>query len=354
MIPMLEPWRSNIAGYSRLLWAKLFPRDLSEVLARTSHCPPILGIETTNICNADCVFCGYQYMERPKIIMDWDLYCKVIADYKACGGRTVGLAVTVGDPLLDPRLLDRIAWGRSQGMRGFGFYTNAILLHKIDLTALLTSGLTGMHFSIAGFDRETYRRTYRVDIYERVIDNICRTAERNRSLGRPVELSVAVRSPLPIRQLIRTPDYRRLKALDLPVTFAMRYDNWSGLIRQQDLLGGMRLRPVPRKRQPCSMLWFGATVHADGGFTVCGCRDLDGSSELTLGNLRQHSLYELWTSARLQHLRRDFTTRTPDICVDCSQYSPVSILNEGHFSLIRDIQPVMDTCPAHAGPGAAT
>jgi len=348
MMSVLEPWRSNLAGYTRLLWAKLFPRDYTALLDSTGHCPPLLGIETTNICNANCVFCAYQYMERPKIIMDFDLYRKIIADYRACGGRTVGLAVTVGDPLLDPRLLDRIAYGKSQGMRGFGFYTNAILLHKIDLQALLTSGLTGMHFSIAGFDRQTYKQTYRVDIYDRVIDNICRAAELNHSLGRPVELAVSVRSPLPIRKLIRAPDYRRLKAVGLPVSFSMRYDSWSGMIRAQDLEGVMRLRPVPRKRQPCTMLWFGATVHAGGAFTVCGCRDLEGTSELTLGNLKQHSIQELWTSQRLHDLRRNFTTRPPDVCVDCSHYSPVSIINQGHFALIRDIQPAMETCPAHA------
>ena len=110
----------------------------------------------------------------------------------------------------------------------------------------------------------------------------------------------------------------------------------------------MRMRPVPKKKQPCSMLWFGATVHADGAFTVCGCRDLDGKSELTLGNLKDQSLQELWTSERLQGIRRDFTTRLPDICVDCSQYSPVSILGKWHFTLIRQIRPAAAACAEHA------
>ena len=344
---MLEPWRANLSGYSRLLLARLFPRDYSSQLARTAHCPPLLGIETTNICNADCVFCAYQYMERPKIIMDFELYKKIVQDYAACGGRNIGLASTVGDPLLDTRLLDRIAYGCSQGMQGFGFFTNGILLHKFNLHDLLTSGLGGMHISLAGFDRETYHRTYRVDIYQRVIENLLQLAEVNNSLGRPVALTVSVRSPLPTRQLIRTEDYRRLRAAGLPVEFALRYDNWAGKIKRNDLVGIMRLRPVPSKKQPCSMLWFGATVHADGVFTVCGCRDLNGTSELSLGNLRQHSLAELWTSERLQRLRREFTTRLPDICVDCAHYSPVSILNSWHFTLIRDIRPAAVTCPQH-------
>ncbi|MBI3667701.1 MAG: radical SAM protein [Acidobacteria bacterium] len=345
---MLEPWRSNISGYSRLLLAKLFPRDYSKELAKTAHCPPLLGIETTNICNADCVFCAYQYMERPKIIMDFDLYRKIVDDYAECGGRNVGLAVTVGDPLLDPRLLDRIAYGRSRGMQGFGFFTNGILLHKFAQKALLTSGLAALHISLAGFDRETYKKIYRVDIYHRVIDNTVKLAEVNNLLGRPVKITVSVRSSLPIRQLIKTEDYRRLRSLGVPVEFAIRYDSWSGKIRPEDLQGVMRMRPLPQKKQPCGALWFGATVHADGAFTVCGCRDLDGTSELTLGNLKEQSLHDLWTSEKLQHIKRHFTTVLPDICVDCTQYSPVSILNSWHFSLIRDIRPLAVACPEHA------
>lgn len=287
-------------------------------------------------------------MERPKIIMDFELYKKIIRDYKECGGSAVGLAVTVGDPLLDPRLLDRIAYGKSQGMNGFGFYTNGILLHKIDLQALLRSGLGEMHISLAGFDRQTYKQTYRVDIYQRVIENICLAAEMNRSLGRPVAIKVVVRSPLPVRKLIQEPDYRRLKSLGLPVDFAMSYDNWSGRIKPGDLAGAMRMRRLPRKTQPCSMLWFGATVHADGSFTVCGCRDLDGASELTLGSLKTQSLHQLWTSPRLSALRRDFTTRLPDICADCTHYSPVSIIGPWHTALVRSIRPFTPACRQHA------
>ena len=345
---MLEPWRSNLSGYTRLLAAKLFPRDYSARLAPAERCPPLLGIETTNICNADCIFCAYQYMERPKIIMDWDLYTKIVDEYAALGGCNVGLAVTVGDPLLDPRLLDRIAYGRSRGLQGFGFFTNGILLHKFDLTALLTSGLGALNLSLAGFDRETYRQTYRVDIYPRVIENICRLAEVNNSLGKPVSLTVSVRSPLPTRQLIHTPDYQRLVALGLPVEFAMRYDNWSGKIEAADLQGVMRLRPPPPKRQQCLMLWFGATVHADGAFTLCGCRDLEGTSGLTVGNLRRDSLGDLWTSERVLDVRRNFVSRPPDICVDCAQYSPISIMSSWHFSLLDQIRPAPAACPEHA------
>ena len=283
--------------------------------------------------------------------MDFDLYRKTVDDYAKCGGRNIGLSVTVGEPLLDPRLLERIAYGKSKGLQGFGFFTNGILLHKIDLRALLSSGLSAMHISICGFDREKYSATYGVDSYPRVIENLCMLADLNNSMGRPVNLNISVRSPIPARQLIRTHDYKRLLALGFPISFVLRYDSWSGRISKTDLPGAMRLRPMARKSRPCSMLWFGSTVHADGNFTLCGCRDLEGTSDLTLGNVKEQSLHEMWTSPRVRALREHFSTRTPDICRDCRQYSPVSDIGDWEISLIRAVQHRPQAGPDHVGHG---
>ncbi len=67
----------------------VFPPDHTAALRRTGNRPPLLSIETTNACNARCVFCGYRFMQRPKSIMDMDLYKKVVNDYAECGGRNV-------------------------------------------------------------------------------------------------------------------------------------------------------------------------------------------------------------------------------------------------------------------------
>jgi MoaA/NifB/PqqE/SkfB family radical SAM enzyme len=328
------PLYKNIKFQANRISRRLFPRDYTAALNRTANCPPILSIETTNACNARCVFCGYRFMQRPKCIMDFDLYKKAVDDYADCGGRSIGLAVTVGEPLLDPLLPERIAYGKSRGLRGFGFFTNGILLHKIDLRSLLSSGLGALHISISGFDRQTYRQTYGVDSYPQVIENLCALAELNNSMGGRVRLSVSVKSPIPVRRLVRSEDYKKLIALGLPVSFAVRYDNWSGRIQEKDMAGCMRLRPVPRKRRPCSMLWFGATVHADGNFTLCGCRDLEGDTELAIGNIGDKSIRELWTSPRVREIRERFLVHTPDICRDCAQYTSISDIGDSELSLI--------------------
>ena len=43
--------------------------NIDDLLASLSAKPTHLGIEVANICNANCVFCAYQYVERPKVVL---------------------------------------------------------------------------------------------------------------------------------------------------------------------------------------------------------------------------------------------------------------------------------------------
>src|SRR5262245_8331298 len=72
------------------------PRDL-----------PKLSIETTNICNSNCVFCANSVMTRRKGTMDMQQFKKAVDGYAAAGGDSIDFTVSIGDPLLDKKLLER-------------------------------------------------------------------------------------------------------------------------------------------------------------------------------------------------------------------------------------------------------
>src|SRR4030042_5208084 len=71
-----------------------------EVRKRLESSPGSLAIEPINICNANCIFCAYQYQKRPKQRMADRVFEKAIRDYVELGGGDLYLAVVVGDPLL--------------------------------------------------------------------------------------------------------------------------------------------------------------------------------------------------------------------------------------------------------------
>jgi radical SAM protein with 4Fe4S-binding SPASM domain len=284
--------------------------------------PRELTIEVTNICNADCVFCGYQFQQRRKGVMPFELFREIVDKYVAIGGGMIELTPVVGDALVDPGLEDKVRYARTRPEIGrISLITNGILLTRARFESLAAAGVTHLSISISGLDRAEYERVYRVNRYDTVLANL--TAIAGSPFFRQVPIALGIRSDT-LRAWRRSPDLARLAALgytDHGATLLL--DNWSGRIRTATLPGMMMVRPPRAKTTPCWMLYNSTTVLADGRMTACGCRDLDGTSELALGEIRNQSLDAPWTDGRMETLRRRFRDgNLPDVCRDCRHYVP--------------------------------
>src|SRR6266702_3783017 len=73
---------------------------------------PVLSVETTNICNSNCVFCANSAMTRKKMYIDMAAFEALVADFAVRGGKQIDFNVTIGDPLLDKQLLARARYVR--------------------------------------------------------------------------------------------------------------------------------------------------------------------------------------------------------------------------------------------------
>lgn len=121
-----------------------------------------LHLEVTNLCNADCVFCPYHLQQRAISELPDAVFDKALADYVATGGGDVFFTPIVGDALIDKRIVERIRRARAYPQVGrIKLITNMILAHKRGIEALVSSGLSLLVISIAGFDDAMYRRVYR-------------------------------------------------------------------------------------------------------------------------------------------------------------------------------------------------
>ena len=153
-----------------------------------------MGIEPTNICNANCTFCGYRFLEKPKSTMSLEIFRKVVDDYASEGGGELSLTPTVGDPLVDGKILEKIAYARSvPEIRSIFLYTNGILLDKFGYEEFMKSGVTRLAISTYMGSREGYKRYYGIDEYPRVVRNIIGTLRANRDVGSPVRITPHVR-----------------------------------------------------------------------------------------------------------------------------------------------------------------
>src|SRR5918996_37820 len=145
-----------------------------------------LHFELTNLCNANCVFCPYQFQTREVEFMPDEVFTKAVNDFLTIGGGSVGLTPIVGDALIDPKFLERVKYLRSfAAIDRIWVTTNGILLDRHGIDEVLASGLTSITISTAGFDEEMYERVYRSKSYRRFRRNVLALVEQNAKRSDP-------------------------------------------------------------------------------------------------------------------------------------------------------------------------
>jgi len=298
--------------------------SLDESLAAMALRPFELHLELTNICNASCIFCPYQYQQRPEGFMSDEVFTKAVNDYVQIKGGSVGLTPIVGDALIDPKFLERVRYLRSlPEIDRIFLTTNAILLDKHGIREVLTSGLTSLMISTSGFDKESYKRIYRSPAYERMRENVTHLVEENQKLGSPVHISICLRTDRPLNQVIRDPDFQPILQYNPTIDFAWSYRSVGGRITRDMLPEQMQFRKVPAKREPCGSLYNGAMVLTDGTVVACACiAAMDAVPDLRIGNVLENDLLEIYTGEATRQLRDQFRTNgvLNQTCASCDAY----------------------------------
>ena len=289
---------------------------------------PRLSIETTNICNARCVFCANTVMERRKQPLDMALFRTAVDEFARLGGTDIDFNVTIGDPLLDPRLLERARYVRQYPQFSrLGFVTTLQWLHRFDLDEFFASGITWLTVSTTLSGPETYRAFFQVDKYDQMLANLQALLRENARRGEPLQVGINIKpTDEPLERVLAHPDFAAVQALTAQdLTAVVRnqgfyVDDWLGAVT---LPAYLKKRPLyPRAYRPCQMLYSGLMIYSNGRVGACACRDFEASSELILGNVGEDGLARLWDGDRLAGLREGWRRRNevPDICRGCRHY----------------------------------
>jgi MoaA/NifB/PqqE/SkfB family radical SAM enzyme len=142
---------------------KITPEQRNELLGILSGDVPITKLlhpevryEVTDHCNATCIMCPRDLHEhgREHGIMDQAKYEKSIDEVVALGARKVVLT-GFGEPMLDRRLEDKIAYASNKGLSTY-FITNGSALTPKRSRKLIEAGLSEMRVSFYGMRPETY------------------------------------------------------------------------------------------------------------------------------------------------------------------------------------------------------
>lgn len=322
----IPPRLRELLRHVAFLIARPRARDLRHLKEILEHRIMILAIELTNICNANCRFCAYRHQRRPKGVMSSELFEYAIHQYAEAGGGILNLTPIVGDPLVDASLVSRIKFAKQiKQITSIFLYTNLIGLDSFDPRDVLSSGLDRINISTSIGSKETYARTFGVDRYDSVMRNLETLLGENRRLNDPVKVTVHVRADKTHDQITSSPVYRRIRRQYGRAVCHIddQYDNWTGLIEEDDLPHHHAFPHLENMSEPCAELYNGMIVFLNGDVGICWRRDLE--AKLVVGNMRDSSLKDIWRGERVRTIREQWVEgNIPTICRKCYCYTPLS------------------------------
>lgn len=302
--------------------------SLEKTLSAMTLRPFELHLELTNACNANCVFCPYQFQRRKISFMSDQVFQRAVDNFVDCGGGSVGLTPIVGDALIDPKFVARVKYLRSlSSIDRIWLTTNAVLLDKHGIDEVLHSGLTSITISTSGFDEATYCRLYRSNSYRRMKHNILTLLEENAKLQEPLPIAIGLRSDRQLDETLKDPDFQRILAFKPEIDFTWSFTSANGRITRENLPAKMKLRVVLKKSEPCAQLYNGPIVLTDGTVMACSCvAAMDAIQDLGIGNLMHEDLLEIWANDRMKKLRAGFNnSELNGTCAGCDMYRDLEL-----------------------------
>jgi hypothetical protein len=304
-------------------WGISLLRDLRGVLStkrRTESVPTDVNIEPSNLCNANCVFCGYQFQTRAHRPVPQSLAFEVIDAARNSSVKRLGLTPTVGEPLVNRELESIIRYAkRPPRPLAVGLTTNGLLLNAERYLSLVEAGLDDLNISMTYPDDEEYERIYRNRGLKILVRNLEGVLEVHRRGACRVSISVRT-----CRRTWDHPLFERARRAGWSVERNSFFDDWSGTVTAGLREHGFLIRPLRARRLPCMMLFSGPHILSDGRATACGCRDLDGKSQLALdSDALLADLKGAYNGRPIEALRNRFRDGDPpDVCITCRHYNP--------------------------------
>ena len=262
--------------------------------------PIHMDIEATSSCNLKCIMCP-----RTDMVNDgtfWKVNTFDINVYKRLvdEGITQGLCSIkfnyLGEPTMNPHLVDMIEYAKQAGIVDVMFNTNATQLTEKLSCRLISSGLDKLFFSFDSPNREQYNEIRIGADFDDVLGNIRQFMNIREQMG-----SIKPRTRVSmVRMKENEHEWQAFQELFEPIVDVVAYVDYLDHTNQ----GTSDRTVVPlgsrKKKFCCPQLWQRMFVHPDGVVTVC-C--IDSARTLKVGNVFESSAKEIWQGEPYQKLR---------------------------------------------------
>ena len=316
---------------ARLLWSYLMKKET------TGGLPVEYIVETTAKCNLYCPMCPRETHKQPKEDMDDGVFERLVHDARTTGEHM--MLIGLGEPLLDPKIFDRIAHCDKHGVSAL-ISTNGVLLEGDAAEKLLHSKLEHITFSFDGSTKESFEFYRKGAKYERVRDNFVRFAKRKRELG--LKMQIVVQMVRMEKNWNEVEDFMAFWQ-SVPGVDQVRVKNDETNVLQPE--GGH----APEDwKHPCHYLWRGPVYVKHNGdvYPCCQSYMLDGAP---VGRIGEQPLGEIYDGPAMRELRRKHAQGRAgeiEMCTKCFTTIPHPVLVAGsllfHGKWVRKLLPMVE------------
>lgn len=267
----------------------------------------VLQVETTNFCNARCIFCAYNQIKEHGIMPD-RLYTKILTDAaKLTPSPKTFIPILTGEPFLDPQIVDRIKEARAAlPTTEIHLYTNGSRLTEEIIRKL--AGVSDFHLNISanGASVETRKRLTGLGDYE----SVARMIDYIDALHISHSVSL-VQHPSITKEEEKAFNLRWGKATSnssCRSPYVFQHLNFAGLTYRAQ---GINFTHCTHATSHMTVLW-------DGRVNLC-CMDPLGRK--IFGDLNHQTVAEVWFSEERQHYassHEEGRGAECEVCRDCN------------------------------------
>ncbi|TFG07436.1 MAG: radical SAM/SPASM domain-containing protein [Promethearchaeota archaeon] len=290
--------------------------------------PKTITVVLTNICNAKCVFCAYQYLKLKKETMSVETFKKFIDEYKSLGGEGINLSPTIGEDLVNKDFFEMIKYAKNQGFF-VSINSNGILLNKNKtFKKIIDLNIDSITISTGDFIPEIEAEIFNIpqDLAKQKLLGLINLIKYKKERNSNSKIIIAFRAKRPFRKIWNTMNRTILREYFderlFHIAFMTVYDNWCGNVTKENLLGIMKMKKRNMKRKyPCFSLEK-ISILPNGNVRLCACRiKVDENDDLVIGNILENSLLEILHGDYRRKIINDWQNgKIVDVCKDCARY----------------------------------
>jgi radical SAM protein with 4Fe4S-binding SPASM domain len=287
--------------------------------------PMIVAVETVSMCNAACAFCPHPASgknEHQEVMSD-GVFDMILTECATQSDLRVFNLSFQNEPLLDPHLFDLLRTARSALQPGvaISLVTNGSLLRGRKLQALLADPPDLLKISVTGIDVDTYEQAMKNLRFHVTLNNIERLLELVRDRDRPQVVINCV-----MTAAMETIGIRKIRAFwaERGATLhVMNLENRAGALPAEYLTanaGPQNLRAWCKRPEEQLSIW------PNGDVALC-CADW--TKQVVLGNVRTHSLQEIWRNETIGRYRDALRRGRADTLSPCDHCTAAEVSFEG-------------------------